>query len=99
MMQEKNTVAIKILGKIFNVRCPADQVANLHEAAKYFDDKVNEIHAADKIINIDNLIVITALNIVNELLVQKKQNSSCIDSMNNQITELQNMITGALEQN
>ncbi len=98
MMHEKNTVAVKILGKIFNVKCPADQVANLHKAAKYFDDKVNEIHAADKIINIDNLIVITALNIVNELLVQKRQNSSCIDSMNHKIDDLQNMITDSLDQ-
>lgn len=97
MTQEKNPVTIKILGKAFNIKCPADQVTNLHEAAKYLDDKVNEVHATDKIINIDNLIVITALNIVNELLEQKRQNSSCIATMNTQITELQNMITESLE--
>ncbi len=98
MMQEKNNVAIKILDKTFNVKCPAEQVNNLHKAAKYLDDKASDIHAADKIINIDNLIVITALNIVNELLVQKKQNSACIATMNDQIAELQNMITHSLEQ-
>lgn len=96
MIQEKNSITVKIMGKTFSIKCPPERISDLHEAAKYLDEKINEIHSHDKVINIDNLVVITALNISHELLAQKKQNLAYIEDMNGQINNLQNMVAEAL---
>jgi len=102
-MTEKNDITVKIMDRDFNVKCPADKISDLHKAAKYFDNKVREIHRGDdekKLVNMDNLIIITALNITHELLTQKNQNRTYIDYMNEQINNLHNKIEQALaEQN
>jgi cell division protein ZapA len=99
MTTEKNDITVKIVDRDFNVKCPIDKISDLHRAAKYFDSKLRETHRSDdekKLINIDNLIVITALNITHELLAQKNQNRVYIDHMNQQINNLQNKIEQAL---
>lgn len=99
MTTEKNDITVKIMDRDFNVKCPIDKISDLHRAAKYFDNKLRETHRSDdekKLINIDNLIVITALNITHELLTQKHQNRVYIDHMNQQINNLQNKIEQAL---
>lgn len=102
-MTEKNDITVKIMDRDFNVKCPADKISDLHKAAKYFDNKIHEIHRGDdekKLVNMDNLIIITALNITHELLTQKNQNRTYIDYMNEQINNLHNKIEQALaEQN
>ncbi len=98
-MTEKNDITVKIMDRDFNVKCPADKISDLHKAAKYFDNKIREIHRSDdekKLVNMDNLIVITALNITHELLTQKNQNRAYIYHMNQQINNLQNKIEQAL---
>jgi len=99
MTTEKNDIIVKIMDRDFNVKCPAEHIPDLHQAAKHFDTKIREMQRNDstkKLVHIDNLIVITALNIAHELLVQKKQNNEYISDMNNQINNLHNLIEQAL---
>ena len=99
MTTEKNNITINIMDRDFNVKCPPDKVSDLHKAAKYFDAKSREICGNTdnkKIVNIDNLILITALNISHELLIQKHQNKAYIEKMNEQIQNLQNIIERAV---
>jgi cell division protein ZapA len=98
---EKNNITVKIMDRDFNVKCPPDKIHDLHKAAKYFDNKSREICGGDenkKMLNMDNLILITALNISHELLTQKHQNKSYIDNMNQQINSLQNIIERAISE-
>ena len=94
-MEEKNTVSVKIMGKAFNVACPADKVSDLHEAAAYLDKKFNETHDKDKIINIDDLMMFS-LNVVHDYLILEKQNTSYVKDIGGEINNLQNMIAEAL---
>jgi|GEM_PF-3498418 len=98
-MTEKSNITLKIMDRDLNVKCPVDKISDLHRAAKYFDNKIRETRRNDdekKLINIDNLIIIAALNITHELLTQKHQNRTYIDHMNEQINSLQNKIEQAL---
>ncbi len=94
-MSEKNSVTVKIMGKIYNVACPADRVSELNEAAEFLDNKLNEIHDKDKIMNIDAFMMF-ALNLVHEHLAVEKQNLFNIKEMNGEINNLHNMIADAL---
>jgi cell division protein ZapA len=94
---DKNDIIVKIMDRNFHVKCPADKVADLHKAAKYFDEKIAEMRSNDKLISLDNLITIAALNITNEFLIQKRQNVTQIENMNQQINYLREQIAKALE--
>jgi cell division protein ZapA len=93
---DKNDIIIKIMGRDFHVKCPADRVSELHKAAKYLDEKITEMRSNDKLISLDNLITIAALNVTNEFLIQKKHNLVQIDNMNQQINILREQIEKAL---
>jgi cell division protein ZapA len=95
---DKNDIIIKIMGRDFHVKCPADRVSELHKAAKYLDEKIAEMRNNDKLISLDNLITIAALNVTNEFLIQKKHNLVQIDSMNQQINILREQIEKALSE-
>lgn len=94
---DKNDIIVKIMERNFHVKCPADRVSDLHKAAKYLDEKITEMRSNDKLINLDNLITIAALNITNEFLIQKRQNVTHIENMNQQISSLREQIEQALE--
>jgi cell division protein ZapA len=95
---DKNDIIIKIMGRDFHVKCPADRVSELHKAAKYLDEKITEMRSNDKLISLDNLITIAALNVTNEFLIQKRQNSLQIDGMGQQISNLREQIEKALKE-
>jgi len=94
---DKNDIIIKIMGRDFHVKCPADRVSELHKAAKYLDDKIVEMRSNDKLISLDNLITIAALNVTNELPTQKKHNVVQIDVMSQKINNLREQIEKALQ--
>ncbi|MCK4608372.1 MAG: cell division protein ZapA, partial [Gammaproteobacteria bacterium] len=95
----KNSITVKIMDRDFTVKCPLDKVQELHKAAKYFDNKLREIHGditSKKLVSTDNLIIITALNITHELIGQKHQNRTYIDGMNQQLDNLYQLVEQAL---
>lgn len=64
-------VTIKLLGKEFVIGCPAENEAELMASANYLNDKMQEIRASGKIIGMERIAVMAALNISNEFLSSK----------------------------
>lgn len=96
MSEVHNTVSLNILGKLYKIKCPQDKITELREAAQYLENKMRETTHAGKIPSADQLAVITSLNIVHELLAQKKQANTYIDNMGQQIRALQIKIENAV---
>ncbi len=96
MSEAHNTVSLSIMGKLYKVKCPQDKIAELRESAQYLESKMRELSHNGKIQGIDRLIVITALNVVHELLGQKKQAGTYMDVMSQQIRALQGKIDNVL---
>lgn len=63
-----DTVVVKILDKEYQVTCPPGQQDALAKSATYLDRKMREIRAQGKVIGIERIAVMAALNISNELL-------------------------------
>ncbi len=72
-MASSNGVAIKILGKEYQVACPEDQTHSLLDAAFLLDSKMKEIRASGKIIGADRIAVMAALNLAHEFLLMKTE--------------------------
>jgi cell division protein ZapA len=63
-----NTVTVKILDKDYQVACPAEQEAELVVSAKYLDKQMRGIRNSGKVIGLERIAVMAALNISYELL-------------------------------
>ena len=63
-----NTVAVKILDKEYQVACPEDQQAELLLSARHLDEQMRAIRATGKVIGLERIAVMAALNISHELL-------------------------------
>lgn len=59
---------VTILDREFRVTCPEEQRAELIEAVTYVDKKMCEIRDGGKVVTVERIAIMTALNIANELL-------------------------------
>jgi cell division protein ZapA len=71
-----NTVTVTILDKDYQVACPAEKQAALQQAAQHLDQQMNQIRSSGKVIGIDRIAVMAALNISHEMLELKKEPST-----------------------
>lgn len=65
-----STVSINILDKDYQVACPEEEKAALIKAGQHLDEQMRTIRASGKIIGLERIAVMAALNISYELLQQ-----------------------------
>jgi cell division protein ZapA len=91
-MSQESVVSIKILDRLYKIKCAAKDAIDLQEAALYVDEQMRKIRQTGHITSPDRMAVVVALNTYNELLLLKKQKNQCIDTMNQRILDLQRRI-------
>ncbi|AKH68474.1 cell division protein ZapA [Spongiibacter sp. IMCC21906] len=69
----QNTVVVKILDKEYQVACPTDEQAPLMRAAQHLDQQMRHIRTSGKVIGLERIAVMAALNISYELLTVKAE--------------------------
>lgn len=72
-MSEANTVTVKILDKEYQVACPQEQQTELIVSARYLDKQMRAIRDSGKVIGLERIAVMAALNISHELLQASEQ--------------------------
>jgi cell division protein ZapA len=87
---------IHLLGRSYPIRCEADQVNSLQQAALYLDEKLHAQKRASPQSNLERTAITVALNLAHELLnVQQHQNSSQREVADN-LKSMQKSITDTL---
>ena len=97
-MSDPTTISVNLLGKEYQVSCPAEELDALTSAARFLDKQMNEIRAAGKVVGLDRIAVMAALNIANELLSGNSSRAATDHAVNNQISLLSEKVGAALEQ-
>ena len=59
---------VTIMGREFRVSCPEDEKQSLIEAAAYLDRKMREIRGSGKVIGVERIAIMAALNITHDYL-------------------------------
>ena len=72
-MSQANNITVKILDKEYQVACPEEQQAELVVSAKYLDKQMRSIRDTGKVIGLERIAVMAALNISYELLQASEQ--------------------------
>ena len=75
MNPEVSTLDVFILDKAYKIASPLAEQDNLRRAAQYLDRKMREIRGSGKILGLERIAVIAALNIAHELLSLRQQTS------------------------
>lgn len=89
-------VSVRILDKEFLVTCPEDEHDDLLASAEFLNGKMRDIRDTGKIVGIDRIAVMAALNIVHELLEQRGHKQDIQQSIGARIRTLQEKIELAL---
>ncbi len=98
-MSESTPITVLILEKEYRINCPSKEHEALMKSAQFLDGKMREIRDTGKIIGIDRIAVIAALNIINEMLQNESQVSEKSRSASSHIRSLQDKIDTALSRN
>lgn len=59
---------VTIMGREFRVACSPEEQEKLLAAVEYLDNKMREIRDAGKVIGVERIAIMAALNITNEFL-------------------------------
>ena len=74
------TVQIYLLGKEYQISCNDNNLAELKQAAQYLDAQMRSIRDTGKIIGLERIAVMAALNLSHEVMTSQK-------TLENHITE------------
>ena len=68
MTQQISQVSVRILDKEYQVACPADERTDLLDSAEILNSKMREIRDSGRIVGLDRIAVMAALNMANDLI-------------------------------
>jgi len=88
MNSELHTVRVHILDKDYQVSCPAEQRDALVESARYLDQQMRAIRQSGKVIGIERIAVMAALNITHELIQQNQQSDKGTQDLHDRLRRL-----------
>ena len=61
-------VSVRILDKEYQVACPANERTDLLDSAEILNEKMREIRDSGRVVGLDRIAVMAALNMANDLL-------------------------------
>lgn len=71
-MTEKFTqISVRILDKEYQVACPPNERTDLLDSAEVLNEKMREIRDSGRIVGLDRIAVMAALNMANDLIHAK----------------------------
>ena len=68
MTEQSAQVSVRILDKEYQVACPASERTNLLDSAEILSAKMREIRDSGRIVGLDRIAVMAALNMANDLI-------------------------------
>ena len=89
-------VSIKILGKEYQVACPAEEKADLLASAELLNKKMQDIRNSGKVLGLDRVAVMAALNMANELIKRTDEDRQLKDIVDLRIKAMRERLDSAL---
>jgi cell division protein ZapA len=97
MSQEPARVSVRIMEKEFVVACPYEERAALLDAAEFLNGRMREIKESGKVVGLDRIAVMAALNLAHEFLKTRDSESKLDSGAGHRVRALRERVEGALE--
>ena len=89
-------ICVRILEKEFRIACPKSQEHALRDAAQYLDKQMKLIRQSGRVVGMERIAVMAALNIANELLALKNTAFEPDEAFSARLKQLQDKIDNVL---
>ncbi len=96
MTADASRVSVRILEKEYHVTCPPEERAALLDSAEYLNRKMREIRDSGKVVGLDRIAVMAALNIVNELLQSRGRDEGVESDLALRVKAMRERVESAL---
>jgi cell division protein ZapA len=90
-------ISVRLLDREYQVACPTEERADLLDSAEYLDAKMREVRDAGKVVGLDRIAVISALNLANELIKLRRHGSTLDGDVGARLRTLRERVEAALE--
>lgn len=91
-MSDTETLTVHILGKDYQVACPADEREALLSSARELDSRMKVIRQSGSVIGVERIAVMAALNLAHEVLASDNSDNAAdgelIDDLYSRVDEL-----------
>jgi cell division protein ZapA len=96
-MSEIKGVDVSIMGRNFTVSCTDEERPSLINAVNFLDKKMRDIRDSGKVIGVERIAIMTALNLAHELL-NSKSGDVDVGDIKRRIAIMQDQIDQACEE-
>ncbi len=97
-MSESKSLQITIMGREFRVACPEEEQAGLLESVDYLNTKMLGIRDAGKVIGLERIAIMAALNIAHELLTTKVGGGFDMGEIKRRMNSMESVIDQAISE-
>ena len=97
MSDNQARVSVRILEKDYQIACPAEERSNLLDSAEFLNSRMREIRDSGKVVGLDRIAVIAALNLANELIRFRKRDTTLETDVGGRLRILRERVESALE--
>jgi cell division protein ZapA len=92
MSKDSGGLDITLLGRQFRVACRDDQKKELLKAVEYLDARMREIRDSGKVIGMERIAVMAALNITHEYLAARMDNGLDVGEIESRLRQMRGVI-------
>ncbi len=89
-------VSVRILDKEYQVSCRADERTALLDSAEILDTKMRDIRDSGKVVGLERIAVMAALNMANELLQANAKDKVLEDTLGNRLKLMSDQVESVL---
>jgi cell division protein ZapA len=94
--EEQARVSVRIMEKEFVVACPYEERSALLDAAEFLNARMREIRDGGKVVGLDRVAVMAALNLAHEFLRLRDREARSDNGAGARVRALRERVEGAL---
>jgi cell division protein ZapA len=94
---EPARVSVRIMEKEFMVSCPYEERSALLDSAEYLNARMREVRDNGKVVGIDRIAVMVALNLTNELMQLKRREAHLENELAGRVRSMREQVEATLE--
>ncbi len=96
MSQDPTRVSVRILDRDYVIACAHEERPALLDAAEYLNGRMREVRDSGKVVGLDRIAVMVALNMANELLQLRGRDTRNVVETGDKLRSLRERIETAL---
>jgi cell division protein ZapA len=96
MTKQIAQVSVRILDKEYQVACPIDERTDLLDSAEILNDKMREIRDTGRVVGLDRIAVMAALNMANDLMHARARDVALEGDISDRLKSISDRVENAL---